>query len=188
MGGVGAPGPLAATALLYASSWQAIGSLRLRAVEHSRSGRDPADPRLFVLSLPCCAYPPETITANQKKKCLSCGETCPAFRAQVTILPRPPPLTSSYRCVTPTAPAYTEQKQTKKRVGIAGMKAPARDGTEIFDAEGKAKIGKVRALPPPLLPAPCMHGQPSNAASHRVPSACVRNARSGSKQTCSEFD
>lgn len=35
------------------------------------------------------------------------------------------------------------KKQTKKRVGIMGMKAPARDGTEIFDAEGKAKIGTI---------------------------------------------
>lgn len=36
-----------------------------------------------------------------------------------------------------------EQKQTRKRVGIFGMKAPARDGTEIFDAKGEAKIGTV---------------------------------------------
>lgn len=35
------------------------------------------------------------------------------------------------------------KKQTKKRVGIAGMKAPARDHTEIFDAEGKVKIGEI---------------------------------------------
>lgn len=27
-----------------------------------------------------------------------------------------------------------------------GMKAPARDGTEIFDAEGKAKIGTVSPM------------------------------------------
>lgn len=32
---------------------------------------------------------------------------------------------------------------TKKRVGIAGMKAPARGHTEIFDKEGKTKIGEV---------------------------------------------
>ena len=31
----------------------------------------------------------------------------------------------------------------KKRVGIAGMKAPARSHTEIFSADGKTKIGEV---------------------------------------------
>lgn len=36
-----------------------------------------------------------------------------------------------------------EQKQTRKRVGISGMKAPAREGTEIYDAEAKNVIGKV---------------------------------------------
>lgn len=36
-----------------------------------------------------------------------------------------------------------EQKQTRKRVGISGMKAPAREGTEIYDAEGKNVVGKV---------------------------------------------
>lgn len=49
--------------------------------------------------------------------------------------------------IPPFTAARTEQKQTKKRVGISGMKAPARDGTEIFDAEGKAQIGKVREGP-----------------------------------------
>ena len=34
------------------------------------------------------------------------------------------------------------QKVTKKRVGLMGMKAPAREGTEIYDSEGK-KIGVV---------------------------------------------
>jgi len=34
-------------------------------------------------------------------------------------------------------------KQTKKRIGISGMKAPARDHTEIFDATGKTKIGEI---------------------------------------------
>ena len=32
---------------------------------------------------------------------------------------------------------------SKKRVGIAGMKAPARGHTEIYDKEGKVKIGEV---------------------------------------------
>jgi hypothetical protein len=32
-------------------------------------------------------------------------------------------------------------KVARKRVGIMGMKAPARDHTEIFDATGETKIG-----------------------------------------------
>eukprot|EP00587_Corethron_hystrix_P004747 CAMPEP_0113330730 /NCGR_PEP_ID=MMETSP0010_2-20120614/21900_1 /TAXON_ID=216773 ORGANISM="Corethron hystrix, Strain 308" /NCGR_SAMPLE_ID=MMETSP0010_2 /ASSEMBLY_ACC=CAM_ASM_000155 /LENGTH=413 /DNA_ID=CAMNT_0000193527 /DNA_START=112 /DNA_END=1354 /DNA_ORIENTATION=+ /assembly_acc=CAM_ASM_000155 len=35
------------------------------------------------------------------------------------------------------------QKVERKRVGIAGMKAPARDHTEIFDATGENKIGEI---------------------------------------------
>jgi aminomethyltransferase len=35
------------------------------------------------------------------------------------------------------------KKMSKKRVGLSGMKAPARGHTEIFDAEGKNKIGEV---------------------------------------------
>ena len=35
------------------------------------------------------------------------------------------------------------KKQKKKRVGIAGMKAPARAHTEIFDENGEEKIGEV---------------------------------------------
>ena len=35
------------------------------------------------------------------------------------------------------------KKVPKKRVGIKGMKAPARDHTEIFDATGETKIGEV---------------------------------------------
>ena len=35
------------------------------------------------------------------------------------------------------------QKVTKKRVGLMGMKAPAREGAEIFDATGEKKIGVV---------------------------------------------
>eukprot|EP00549_Striatella_unipunctata_P011623 CAMPEP_0118687030 /NCGR_PEP_ID=MMETSP0800-20121206/8151_1 /TAXON_ID=210618 ORGANISM="Striatella unipunctata, Strain CCMP2910" /NCGR_SAMPLE_ID=MMETSP0800 /ASSEMBLY_ACC=CAM_ASM_000638 /LENGTH=415 /DNA_ID=CAMNT_0006584159 /DNA_START=55 /DNA_END=1302 /DNA_ORIENTATION=- len=35
------------------------------------------------------------------------------------------------------------QKVTRKRVGIKGMKAPARDHTEIYDATGEVKIGEV---------------------------------------------
>ena len=35
------------------------------------------------------------------------------------------------------------KKQSQKRVGITGMKAPARAGTEIFSADGSKKIGTV---------------------------------------------
>jgi aminomethyltransferase len=35
------------------------------------------------------------------------------------------------------------KKQSRKRVGIAGMKAPARSHAEIFDDEGKNKIGEI---------------------------------------------
>ena len=35
------------------------------------------------------------------------------------------------------------QKVAKKRVGIMGMKAPAREHTEIYDASGERKIGEV---------------------------------------------
>jgi len=34
-------------------------------------------------------------------------------------------------------------KVSRKRIGLAGMKAPAREGTEIFDAAGEKKIGVV---------------------------------------------
>lgn len=32
---------------------------------------------------------------------------------------------------------------SKKRVGITGMKAPAREHTELFNAEGTLKIGEI---------------------------------------------
>ena len=35
------------------------------------------------------------------------------------------------------------QKGARKRVGIKGMKAPAREHTEIYDASGETKIGEV---------------------------------------------
>lgn len=35
------------------------------------------------------------------------------------------------------------KKQPKKRVGIIGMKAPARQGTEIYDAEGTTLVGEI---------------------------------------------
>ena len=58
-------------------------------------------------------------------------------------------------------------------MGITGMKAPARDGTEVFDAGGKEKTGTVSRIsptvatpadglppppppPPPLLPLPLL--------------------------------
>ena len=35
------------------------------------------------------------------------------------------------------------KKVSRKRVGFSGMKAPARQHTEIFDAEGTRKIGEI---------------------------------------------
>jgi aminomethyltransferase len=35
------------------------------------------------------------------------------------------------------------QKVERKRVGILGMKAPAREGTEVYDASGETKIGTI---------------------------------------------
>ncbi len=35
------------------------------------------------------------------------------------------------------------QPQTRKRVGLSGMKAPAREHSEIFDADGVKKIGEI---------------------------------------------
>lgn len=35
------------------------------------------------------------------------------------------------------------QKVARKRIGIKGMKAPARQHTEIFDASGENKIGEI---------------------------------------------
>jgi len=35
------------------------------------------------------------------------------------------------------------KKQPRKRVGIVGMKAPAREGTEIYGADGTTLVGQV---------------------------------------------
>ena len=35
------------------------------------------------------------------------------------------------------------QKQAEKRVGIMGVKAPARDGAEVYDESGKTKIDTI---------------------------------------------
>lgn len=48
-----------------------------------------------------------------------------------------------YLCKLTVDLCRTEQKQGRKRVGFSGMKAPAREGTEVFDADGKESIGKV---------------------------------------------
>jgi len=40
-------------------------------------------------------------------------------------------------------PSGKLKPQTRKRVGIAGMKAPARGGTVIFDATGETQIGVI---------------------------------------------
>ena len=51
------------------------------------------------------------------------------------------------------------KKVPKKRVGIKGMKAPARDHTEIFDAAGETKIGEVTSGTfSPCLKAPIAMG------------------------------
>lgn len=51
------------------------------------------------------------------------------------------------------------QKFAKKRVGIKGMKAPAREGAEIFDAAGENKIGDVTSGTfSPCLKAPIAMG------------------------------
>mmetsp|Transcript_44510 Transcript_44510/g.93382 ORF Transcript_44510/g.93382 Transcript_44510/m.93382 type:complete len:418 (-) Transcript_44510:87-1340(-) len=51
------------------------------------------------------------------------------------------------------------QKVAKKRVGIKGMKAPAREGAEIYDAAGENKIGDVTSGTfSPCLKAPIAMG------------------------------
>lgn len=51
------------------------------------------------------------------------------------------------------------KKVSRKRVGIAGMKAPARDHTEIYDATGEKKIGEVTSGTfSPCLKAPIAMG------------------------------
>lgn len=51
------------------------------------------------------------------------------------------------------------QKAAKKRVGIKGMKAPAREGVEIYDAAGEKKIGEVTSGTfSPCLKAPIAMG------------------------------
>ena len=47
------------------------------------------------------------------------------------------------------------QKVAKKRVGIMGMKAPAREGAEIYDAAGENKIGDVTSG----MYSPCLKGK-----------------------------
>jgi aminomethyltransferase len=51
------------------------------------------------------------------------------------------------------------QKVARKRVGIKGMKAPARQHTEIYDATGETKIGEVTSGTfSPTLKAPIAMG------------------------------
>ena len=54
-------------------------------------------------------------------------------------------------------PDGTLQKLPKKRVGIMGMKAPAREGAEIYDAAGENKIGEVTSG----TFSPCLKGKSS---------------------------
>lgn len=56
------------------------------------------------------------------------------------------------------------KKQEKKRVGIMGMKAPAREHTEIYDATGETLIGEVSSgTYSPCLKAPIAMGYVSTA-------------------------
>ncbi len=49
--------------------------------------------------------------------------------------------------------------QAKKRVGIAGMKAPARGHTEVFSEDGSKKIGEITSGGfGPTLGKPCARG------------------------------
>ena len=58
------------------------------------------------------------------------------------------------------------QKVAKKRVGIMGMKAPAREHTEIYDAAGETKIGEVTSGTfSPCLKKPIAMGYVETAAS-----------------------
>lgn len=51
------------------------------------------------------------------------------------------------------------QKQAKKRVGIMGMKAPAREHTEIYDSSGEELIGEITSGTfSPCLKAPIAMG------------------------------
>ena len=57
------------------------------------------------------------------------------------------------------------KKQEKKRVGIIGMKAPAREHTEIFDATGETLIGEVTSGTfSPCLKAPIAMGYVSSSS------------------------
>jgi aminomethyltransferase len=57
-------------------------------------------------------------------------------------------------------------KVARKRVGIMGMKAPARDHTEIFDATGETKIGEITSgTYSPFLKAPIAMGYVETASS-----------------------
>lgn len=50
-------------------------------------------------------------------------------------------------------------KVARKRVGIAGHKAPARGGVELYDATGENKIGEVTSgVPSPTLGHPIAMG------------------------------
>lgn len=58
------------------------------------------------------------------------------------------------------------QKVAKKRIGIKGMKAPARDHTEIYDATGETKIGEITSGTfSPCLKAPIAIGYVETASS-----------------------
>ena len=60
------------------------------------------------------------------------------------------------------------QKVAKKRVGIKGMRAPAREGAEIYDAAGENKIGDVTSGTfSPVMKQPIAMGYVETASSKK---------------------
>lgn len=82
------------------------------------------------------------------------------------------------------------QKQTKKRVGIMGMKAPAREHAEIYDATGETLIGEVTSGTfSPCLKAPIAMGYVATANSKEGTDVMIkiRNKMSSAKITKMPF-
>lgn len=74
------------------------------------------------------------------------------------------------------------RKVTRKRVGIMGMKAPARGHTEIFDATGEQKIGEVTSgTYSPSLKCPIAMGY-VETASAKVGTEVMLNIRNKMKK------
>jgi aminomethyltransferase len=70
------------------------------------------------------------------------------------------------------------KKQSRKRVGIAGMKAPARDHTDIFDASGSKKIGEITSGGfGPSYGAPVAMGYVSTEGAHEEGTSVMLSVR-----------